>query len=129
VLLWLLSKLAIDRRRYAALFGGGMLTEHPVLKRYLEGITGSECAMDGPLRVLGSWNDSLLETPSRVPLHRCACAALFPLPLSHTNLRRPRGPKQRWNGGPRPAAWPQPSVQHQERRAHVPPRHCTVGAH
>ena len=46
--------------------------------------------MDGPLRVLGSWNDSLLETPSRVPLHRCACATLSHS-FHHTNLRRPRG--------------------------------------
>jgi hypothetical protein len=69
--------------RYAALFKDGMLTEHPVLRRYLEGITGADAGgygMDGPLRVLGSWNDSLLETPSRVPLDRGGMAARRSLP-------------------------------------------------
>lgn len=68
---------------YAALFKSGLLTEHPVLTRYLEGITGvdaSACSTDGPLRVLGSWSDSVVETPSRVPLHRGEMAARGPLP-------------------------------------------------
>lgn len=68
---------------YAALFKGGMLTEHPVLRRYVEAITGAPVGgygIDGCLRVLGSWNDSLSQTPSRVPLDRGGMAARGPLP-------------------------------------------------
>eukprot|EP01046_Picozoa_sp_COSAG06_P068973 COSAG06_NODE_18595_length_878_cov_1.284981_1_plen_172_part_01 len=56
---------------YAALFQDRRLTEHRVLRQYLAGIFGSDdWSSDGPLQVLGSWDDYLLETPSRVPLRR-----------------------------------------------------------